>query len=513
MRRSARDVIARLRELRVTAVGSSVERGGRALGRARGFVSARGNHRTALAGARVARGRGLDGCASVVRSSEAPRVGFAVSGARAFASGGAAAERDGDDDSEDESERGEVRSARREPFVIPDEVPYDPPMIRTLLVKHEGDAKLAIASTAREAMEIATKTLEERGYPVGSRQMRIIITKLSSKEETRELIDFMAKMHQIRLSKHHDAKTPPAFGERVGLNLIDYLGQTKDFENLAWVAENLPLLGVHRSNLVAKQLFFNVYTAPLDLVYRVYEACREKYGSQPFATHAMIGSSLDRNEIELAREYADAFKESGARITMKTYFKFLNVATRKGMAELAEWAHDNYLQSLKDSCARRITVAKTINAQMDAGEYKGRLREKLEIDPSWSDPKPNTPFYFLAAAQMHLLKGDVANASAVLNDIPSFEHTHRNLNSSGKSGDEDQDSASGSAEWIVSNVEQEFIDKMSQWPSKMYGEEAFTGEPSAEKLRADLQAAIAGVGRDDIRAVLERIDLDAAFAA
>ena len=386
------------------------------------------------------------------------------------------------------------------------------PMLRTLLVKHEGDAKLAMASTATEAMEIATSSLEERGYPIGSRQMRIIITKLGSKDEAREFMNFMAKMHQIRLSKHHEAKTPPAFGERVALNLIDYLGQTKDFENLAWVAENLPLLGVFRSHLVAKQLFFHVYTAPLDLVYRVYEACREKYGSQPFATHAMIGSSLDRNEIELAREYADAFAASGAYIPMKTYFKFLNVATRKGLADLAEWAHDGYLKSLKDHCARRIKIANVINAQMDAGEYKGRLKEKLKIDPTWSDPKPNTPFYFLAAAQMHILKGDVANASAVLNAIPSFEHPYP-LNFPGKSGDEAHESAAGSGEWTVSNVEQEFVDRISEWPSKMYGEESFSGEPQADKLRADLQAAIAGVERADVRAVLERIDMDAAFAA
>lgn len=434
--------------------------------------------------------------------------------ARTFASDGAAVESgsEDEDDSEDEGDASGRRGKRREKikYVVPDSVPNDPPMLRTLLVRSDNDAALATTKTCAEALSLATETLAGGGQPPSSRAMRIIITKVETSDDVRAVFDFMAKIFQIRLAKHTDAATAPYWSERVILDLYSHMFNAKDYENAAWAAENFPILGVRPSSLTAKQVFFTLYMGPFDLLYRGYEALRERYGTASFATATMIGASLDNNQIDLAREYVDAFMESEATIPSKTFYKFCKVAVRKGDAANAKWAQEMYLQSIKHACAHRIKRANEINAQIDDGTYKGKLKQKIQIDPKLHDPKPLMPFYFITTAQMHLLHGEVEAASNALNDMPSFEHKYVHV---GEDAGEGVDGSTSSASVRTRNVETECLETFSSWPSKLYVDEGFSGEPTPETLRETMKAAIAGIARDDIRSIFERVDVDSVFDA
>ena len=90
---------------------------------------------------------------------------------------------------------------------IPDEVPRDPPLLRSTLVKRGLDVTLACAETVSEAIKIATDSVADGDYPTSSRQVRIMITKIKTKEDIREVFAFMAKMHRIRLAKYEPVAT------------------------------------------------------------------------------------------------------------------------------------------------------------------------------------------------------------------------------------------------------------------------------------------------------------------
>ena len=488
-------------------------------------------------GAREARATRADGRATrrrAERAGEALRGGrgtfatWTTAGRRGLATA-TGSEREGERDDEGEDGDGNVDGASKtnkhetahKLVDIPDEVPRDPPLLRSTLVKRGLDVTLACAETVSEAIKIATDSVADGDYPTSSRQVRIMITKIKTKEDIREVFAFMAKMHRIRLAKYEPVATDTpeeaanrsqlgghmVWRDAVALELFNEIRKFDDHEAAVEMIENHASLGIKLTRTVAKQAFFNTYTGPFEYVYRVYEAVRESYGTEDFTMATMIGASLDNRHMDLAREYAVAFKESGAVVPSRTYFKFLKWATRIGEPEHALWANEEHIASIRATLQSRIERMERINAAIEAGTHTHRGAEKLEIPAKWREPDvmPITPFYYVHVVRAHLLNRDVASATRMLDSIPSFEHTTR------KQLRTDIHDNTRGFELKTYNVQDQIVAVLADWPRKLYVEENFNGEPSRDELRESMKAAIDGVARDDIKAAFASMDVDAIF--
>lgn len=494
---------------------------------------------TARGGAREARatrtdergtGRRAERAGEALRAGRGTFATWTTAGRRAFATAtGSEREGERDDDGEDGDGNvdGDSKTNKHETahklIDIPDEVPHDPPLLRSTLVKRRLDVTLACAETVSEAIKIATDSVADGDYPTSSRQVRIMITKIKTKEDIREVFAFMAKMHRIRLAKYEPVATDTpeeaanrsqwgghmVWREQVALELFNEIRKFDDHEAAVEMVENHASLGVKLTRTVAKQAFFNTYTGPFEYVYRVYEAVRESYGTEDFTMATMIGASLDNRHMDLAREYAVAFKESGAVVPSRTYFKFLKWATRIGEPEHALWANEEHIASIRATLQSRIERMERINAAIEAGTHTHRGAEKLEIPAKWREPDvmPITPFYYVHVVRAHLLNRDVASATRMLDSIPSFEHTTR------KQLRTDIHDNTRGFELKTYNVQDQIVAVLADWPRKLYIEENFNGEPSRDELRESMKAAIDGVARDDIKAAFASMDVDAIFDA
>jgi hypothetical protein len=400
-------------------------------------------------------------------------------------------EREDDDDDDDESAG--VKKAKKtrkvkEPFVVPDEVPHDPPMLRSALVMNQSDAELACVETCADAVRLATERVESGKYPPSSRAMRIIATKIASKEDVKTVLDLMAKMHAIRVAKYsEDKQVRQHWLDVVFLDLYDKMNELDDFDTALWMTENIYLLGGKPTARLMKQAYYCVYRAPFETTYKLYDATREAYGLHSFATASVIGSAFNYNLFDLAMEYTRTFVESGAVLPPKVFLRVLSESVKRGDVASGSYGRDGYLASVKDATFARVKRAEEINAAIDAGT---RVGDKIEIDPALTlDPKPQTPFYYLAAAKLALLQRDASAAAKEIDTMDGFTHVRD-----------------------ASSAEDACIKFMFDWPRELYVESGFTAI-DRDELRASLTQALSLVTRDDLKLVLNRLDIDAAFAA
>ena len=237
-------------------------------------------------GAREARATRADGRATrrrAERAGEALRGGrgtfatWTTAGRRGLATA-TGSEREGERDDEGEDGDGNVDGASKtnkhetahKLIDIPDEVPRDPPLLRSTLVKRGLDVTLACAETVSEAIKIATDSVADGDYPTSSRQVRIMITKIKTKEDIREVFAFMAKMHRIRLAKYEPVATDTpeeaanrsqlgghmVWRDAVALELFNEIRKFDDHEAAVEMIENHASLGIKLTRTVAKQAFF-----------------------------------------------------------------------------------------------------------------------------------------------------------------------------------------------------------------------------------------------------------------
>lgn len=401
-------------------------------------------------------------------------------------------ERDDDDDDESDESAG-VKKAKKakkvkEPYVVPDEVPRDPPMLRSALVMNPSDAELACVETCADAARLATERVENGKYPPSSRAMRIIATKIASKEDVKTVLDLMAKMHAIRVAKYsEDKQVRQQWLDVVFLDLYDKMNELDDFDTALWMTENIYLLGGKPTARLMKQAYYCVYRAPFETTYKLYDATREEFGLQSFATASVIGSAFNYNLFDLAIEYTRTFVESGAILPPKVFLRVLSESVKRGDVASGSYGRDGYLASVKDATIARVKRAEEINAAIDAGK---RVGDKIEIDPALTlDPKPQTPFYYLAAAKLALLQRDASAAAKEIDNMDGFTHVRD-----------------------ASSAEDVCIKYMFDWPRELYVESGFTAI-DRDELRASLTQALSLVERDDLKLVLNRLDIDAAFAA
>ena len=405
-------------------------------------------------------------------------------------------ERDDDDDDDDETESagpgkaGKAKKAKKVKahYVVPDEVPRDPPMLRSLLVMNPSDAELACAETCADAARLATERVENGKYPPSSRAMRIIATKIASKEDVKTVLDLMAKMHAIRVAKYSgDKQVRQRWLDVVFLDLYDKMNELDDFDTALWMTENIYLLGGKPTARLIKQAYYCVYRAPFETTYKLYDATREEFGLQSFATASVIGSAFNYNLFDLAMEYTRTFVESGAVLPPKVFLRVLSESVKRGDVASGSYGRDGYLASVKDATIARVKRAEEINAAIDAGT---RFGDKIAIDPALTlDPKPQTPFYYLAAAKLALLERDASAAAKEIDNMNGFTHVRD-----------------------ASSAEDVCIKYMFDWPRELYVESGFTAI-DRDELRASLSQALSLVERDDLKLVLNRLDIDAAFAA
>ena len=443
------------------------------------------------------------GTAGKVASALSRHGGFAASGARCGyatvtapdeateTSSSASEEEDSeeiDDDGGDAAGKAGKARKEKEPYVIPDEVPRDPPMLRSLLVKNPSDAELACAETCADAARLATKRVESGKYTPSSRAMRIIATKIASKEDIKTVLDLMAKMHAIRVAKYSSEKgVRQQWTELVFLDLYSKMHELEDFDTALWMTENIYLIGGKPTARLMKQAYYCVYRAPFETTYKLYDATREEFGLHHFATASVIGSAFNYNLFDLAMEYTRTFIESGAVLPAKVFLRVLVESVKRGDVEAASFGRDSYLDSIKNATIARVKRAEEINAAIDAGT---RVGNRIELDPAIAlDPKPQTPFYYLAAAKLALLQRDASAAAEEIDKIESFTHVRD-----------------------ASSAEDACIKYMFDWPRELYVESGFTAI-DRDELRASISQALSLVKRDDLKLVLDRIDLDAAFAA
>ena len=407
----------------------------------------------------------------------------------------------GDDGDEDVGEDG-VSDARtraernkRHAFQMPDEVPMSPPHYRTLLVKSHDDVALACATSCAEATAIARERMASGGYPPGSRQLRIIMPKIKSSEDAQAVIDLMALAHEHRTARYASESGTQfsKFNELVFLDLLRALLDIPDFERTAWVIENVPQLGGKMTKTIAKQGFYGAYRGPFELTYRVYDATRESFGSYYFASNAVVMVALNNGLVDLAKEYAAAFKESGVVVPNKAILRFLRVGVNTGDVETAQFGHDNYLSGIASLNEYKIASVKARNAKIESGEWDGMLSEIPE-----SDVKPQTPFFYVMTACMHVLKGDVPAATNALNELVMIKNVVAN-------GDEDSVADDG-----IEKTKAGVIENFARWPGTLYGNGY--DATSREELRDALKSAIAGVTDEFVKDLLSQVDVDAAFA-
>lgn len=399
-------------------------------------------------------------------------------------------ERDDDDESAGLGKAGKTKKAKKvkEPYVVPDEVPHDPPMLRSLLVMNPSDAELACVETCADAARLATERVENGKYPPSSRAMRIIATKIASKEDVKTVLDLMAKMHAIRVAKYsEDKQVRQRWHDVVFLDLYDKMNELDDFDTALWMTENIYLLGGKPTARLMKQAYYCVYRAPFETTYKLYDATREEFGLQSFATASVIGSAFNYNLFDLAMEYTRTFVESGAVLPPKVFLRVLSESVKRGDVASGSYGRDGYLASVKDATIARVKRAEEINAAIDAGT---RVGDKIAIDPALTlDPKPQTPFYYLAAAKLALLQRDASAAAKEIDNMDGFTHVRD-----------------------ASSAEDVCIKYMFDWPRELYVESGFTAI-DRDELRASLTQALSLVERDDLKLVLNRLDIDAAFAA
>ncbi len=523
MRRAVRDVARRLERALTMARERSVRAnvgGMDAPARARGLVgspvaevegaredgSASGVGGTSeFRGVDVARGgviaiagaKGVGGAIDAAARNRIRRAGRVSLGrARGFASQTEAEESEEDGSDAVGADGARVKTPPSMRFVVPPEVPEH---LRAF-VRNEPEVAVACVGSTKEGIELITNRIAEGEYPPGSRQLRSVIAKVTSVDDVRAVLDFMAKMHRIRSAKHNTDETQVFWSGKVMLDLFFQMHELKDYEGVAWAIENLPTLGIQKENLVAKQAFFATYNGPFEYVYRVYDAVRDKFGATYFATATMIGACLDKGMFDLAREYEETFTASGAVIPSKTYYKFFNQAVKTGHKEHATWANEQYLKSIERAIERRKQQLERINSEIDAGTYQGK-QSRHDIDSIQFQSKPTMPFYYMTLAKMHLLNGDVEDATRAFNDVPDFEHEYRRRDDG------------GGFERYSENVEEACLSSITQWVQELYDDANYTGEPSRDELKTMLKSALDGVERPELKTVYDRFDIDAAFAS
>jgi len=523
MRRAVRDVARRLERALTAARERSVRANVGELdapARARGLVAspvsgvdgARGDaSASGVGGARefggvcvaregamaIAGAKGVCGAIGGAARNRICRAGrVSAGGARGFASQTEAEESGEDAFSAVGADGASEKTPPPVKFIVPPEVPEH---LRAF-VRNEPEVAVACAASVTEGIELVTNRVAEGDYPPGSRQLRSIVAKVTSIEEVRAVLDFMAKMHRIRSAKHNTDETQVFWSSKVILDLFYQMHELKDYEGVAWSIENLPTLGIQKENLVAKQAFFATYNGPFEYVYRVYDAVRDKFGATYFATATMIGACLDKGMFDLAREYEETFTASGAIIPSKTYYKFFNYAIKAGNKEHAAWANEQYLKSIERAIERRKQRMERINSEIDAGTYQGK-ESRYDINSIEFHPKPTMPFYYMTLAKMHLLNGDVEGATRAFNDVPDFQHEYRRRD------------AVGGFEKYNENVEEACLSNIARWVQELYDDANYTGEPSRDELKTMLKSALDGVERPELKTVYDRFDIDAAFAS
>jgi len=434
------------------------------------------------------------------------------------ASGGdasAAKARDEGARGEEEEEVGEDSAGKREAgrvgkknvFVMPDDVPEEPRIYRAKLVRSDHDADLARAKTCEDAVAIAREYMANAwAHPPASRQMRIIAPKIKSKKDASMVFDLLAFAHEQRVAIHAPAASGdkfPTYGDAVFTDILDRLREIDDFESVSWMCDNINQLGGEMSRTVAKQSFFACYKAPFEITYKVYDSVRETFGSSYFASFAVVTSALNHSLLDLAKEYAVAFEQSGVPMSPKVLLRFMSIGVNTGDVETAQFGREHYLACIAKLNAYKVERLVARNERIKSGKQDGEI---IEIPKYLYNKKPLSPYYFSAMTFMNLLKGDVSAATEALNELSFI------AGSDFKELSEDTRDLDGTTatEDFAAIYKVAVVRYMEQWPKMLYGN-GYVAK-SREEMRDAFKAAIAGVTNDFVKELVASYDVDVAFA-
>ena len=227
----------------------------------------------------------------------------------------------------------------------------------------------------------------------------------------------------------------------------------------------------------------------------MYDATRELFGSYSFASQSVIMAALNNGLVDMAKEYAVAFKESGAIVPSKALLRFLHIGINAGDVETAEFGHQHYLEEIARLNAFTIDRVKERNTKIESGEEEGPIRDISQLQ---STSSPRSPFFHTMTACMRVLQGDVPAATAALNDLVIIQSAMIASNGGAPSDAE------------IARINANVIDLLTRWPKTLYGS-GYDAKPRDE-LRDALKSAIAGVTEPSVKDLLSAFDVDAAFA-